>query len=115
MNIVDISKLKNRISELIAIYLFEFKKQDECGGDLHVILEDGNVDNESIEICRKWCVESNDIFGVLICDTLLLLGERRRWNLYLKNWGIPKEYEEKFDRCFSKESIFSFFQLFDGR
>jgi hypothetical protein len=110
MNVVDISKLKNRISELIAIYLFEFKKQDELGGDLHIILQGGNICDASINACREFCLKSGDVFGILICDTLSLISENKRWNLYLKNWGIPKEYEEKFDRCFSKESIYSFFQ-----
>lgn len=56
------------------------KTGNEVGGSLHVVLEDGNVSNGSIEFCRKYAVENNDPDGVALAELLLgmSLTQRRK-------------------------------------
>lgn len=59
-------KLANDVQNLVdAIY-----DQDSLGGPLHVVLEDGNLDNKSI----KWCLDNtiancSDIVMKVLCIT----------------------------------------------
>lgn len=65
-----------------------------CGGNLHILLDDGNYDPPSILFCLKECLkhperEESDL-GILICKELLKLSAEeltyfsKRWN----NWDI---------------------------
>jgi len=41
-----------------------------CGGNLHIVLDDGNLEDSSIEVCRKAAEEAADREGVEIAEEL---------------------------------------------
>lgn len=51
------------------------KEGNICGGNLHVVLDDGNYNPSSIEFCRKEAEKDNDADGVLLCLVLALFTE----------------------------------------
>lgn len=50
----------------------------KVGGNCHVILEDLNVDDDSIKHCLESCKESGDIQGQFIMENFLLLRKGAR-------------------------------------
>lgn len=78
---------------------------NECGGDLHVVLDDDNIDNDTIECCRKHMKKNNNkniTIGNTILDGLASIGEQqRRWvtyNIYsMKDEGREREVLEEFE------------------
>lgn len=97
MELVNINAIKKHLGVFVSIYLYEFKKIEEAGGNLHNVLDDGNVDDSNILWCKEKCESENDTFGIFICDLLLSISERKRWNMYLKNWKIDSELDGKYD------------------
>lgn len=71
---------------------------NSCGGALHIVLDDGNIEDDCIEFCRRHCETQSDGFGVLLCDALLALTERERHSVYCARTGIsdydPTEDDE---------------------
>lgn len=65
----DAMELWDQFSILVAYY--KSIKGNYCGGNLHTILEDGNILDADILFCRRACVKSNDTLGLLLCDILL--------------------------------------------
>ncbi len=59
---------------LISNYLDTF----HAGGNLHIVLEDGNFDDDSIVFCKRRCRKAGDAFGVVICGELLSYEEGLR-------------------------------------
>lgn len=54
---------------------------NEAGGSLHLVLDDGNNDEESVRFCLKWAISRGDECGELFARVLLLCSERQRANL----------------------------------
>lgn len=72
-------KIKNDIQNLIdAIY-----DQHPCGGPLHIVLDDGNLDDDSINWCLNNTIENCDdivlkIISKTCAELLLQLPEEER-------------------------------------
>ena len=70
--------------ETINTYITALYNLPECGtgGLLHIVLDDGNVDDESITFCLKGCAAHPEreewLIGMLICSELLKLPEEKR-------------------------------------
>lgn len=62
-------KYKPIINDLINCY-YEIDG-NSAGGNLHIVLDDGNKDHDSIIFCKERCKSDNDQLGLLICNTLL--------------------------------------------
>ena len=58
------------------------KPLNGVGGSLHIVLEDGNIEDGHIEYCKQYAIEQNDTDGVMIADLLLRMSETQRWKLY---------------------------------
>ena len=72
-----VERLKNNIQNLIdAIY-----DQHPSGGPLHIVLDDGNIDDDSINWCLNNSIENcDDIVLKVICKTCAeLLLELPEW------------------------------------
>ena len=67
------SRTTAEIVELVEAYYA--KPGNLAGGNLHIVLDDGNVEDENIEWCRERCLEAGDSDGLLLCT---LLAERGR-------------------------------------
>ena len=48
------------------------------GGNLHIVLDDINVSDDSILWCRDRCITQRDFDGVFLCDLLLQYTEDQR-------------------------------------
>ena len=63
------------------------KPGNGAGGSLHIVLDDGNLDNKDILFCREWAEKENDADGVVLADVLLSMSKTQRKKLYS---GGPK-------------------------
>jgi len=52
------------------------------GGNLHIILDDGNIDNEDVKFCLDECKKSCDSEGVILCGLLLRMSKTQRRKMY---------------------------------
>lgn len=52
-----------------------------AGGSLHIVLDDGNADRESVEWCHTRAREHGDKDGMALCDLLLTLSDAERESL----------------------------------
>lgn len=63
----------DRIQELVrAYYAIE---GNEAGGSLHIVLDDGNKDRESVEFCVGYARENGDAAGEWLARAILLLSD----------------------------------------
>lgn len=53
-----------------------------AGGSLHIVLDDGNVEDGSVEFCRDWAVDHDDHDGELLAEVLLRMSKTQRSKLY---------------------------------
>ena len=54
-----------------------------AGGSLHIILDDGNIEDNSVQYCIQYAIEHKDRPGENLARKLLLLSWRQRARLYL--------------------------------
>ena len=64
------------IKELVAEY--DEIPENICGGNLHIILDDFNVEDSSIIACYEFSKENKDYLGMLICSKLMGIDESER-------------------------------------
>ena len=76
-----------------------YLKSYPTGGNLHLVLDNDNYDNYSIEFCLIQCIEQNDNKGKDICKHLLTLSISDRIRL-CKN--IPHWELDNFDYEYTK-------------
>lgn len=55
---------------------------NEVGGNLHIVLDDGNLENEIIAWCMQRCINEQDFLGFSICDNLLRITYKEREVIY---------------------------------
>ena len=63
------------------------KPNNICGGSLHVVLDDGNVGDSTVEFCEKCAAENGDEDGVALARILRRMSKTQRKKLYM----LPKE------------------------
>lgn len=54
-----------------------------AGGNLHIVIEDGNIRNDDIEWCLDKSKKNGDDKGVEICELLLLMSKTQRRKIYM--------------------------------
>lgn len=54
---------------------------NDAGGNLHIVLDDSNLDDECISWCLAKCSEQGDDMGAQIATELLKLPEAQRWTM----------------------------------
>jgi len=55
---------------------------NEAGGNLHLMLDDGNMEDENLMFCLKQCAEAQDSVGVMLVAVIATLDEDERADLY---------------------------------
>jgi hypothetical protein len=58
------------------------KPENTCGGNLHIVLDDGNMDVGCVEFCKNRCIEENDTDGFRIAQELLAIKYHERLKIY---------------------------------
>ena len=57
------------------------KPGNRVGGNLHIVLDEGNVCDGHIEYCLERCREKGDADGVALAETLLRMSKTQRLKL----------------------------------
>lgn len=55
--------------------------QNGAWGSLHVVLDDHNVDDESVEHCQEWATKRGDTEGAELAGLLLRMSQTQRAKL----------------------------------
>ena len=56
-----------------------WKDSGQTWGSLHIVLDDFNVEDESVEHCKQWAVAEEDTLGVELAEILLQQTEFARF------------------------------------
>lgn len=68
--------MKEFLKKLISEY-YEIK-ENVCGGNLHIMLDDGNLNDRDIIWCYDHCEGKKDYLGMLICSLMIQVDETDR-------------------------------------
>lgn len=50
-------------------------------GSLHIVLDDNNVDDDSVAFCKAWALEHGDAEGAALADILATMSKTQRRKL----------------------------------
>jgi hypothetical protein len=70
-------KKKPTIPEVLPL-IKEYYKTNLAGGNLHIVLDDGNTNNSHLYYCLEQAKSNSDLLGVQIIEALLLMSNRQR-------------------------------------
>lgn len=74
---------KIRIPDVIHMFkAYRAKPGNLCWGSLHIVLDDGNFEDSSVEFCRGYAVENGDSDGEVLARLLLKMSKTQRKKLY---------------------------------
>jgi len=79
---VGAGSLRDCLITMICCYYKEFG--NVVGGNLHIVLSDGNVENHNVKWCLGLAESRGDFMGVAIAKYLLLLTEEDREELIMQ-------------------------------
>ena len=57
------------VHDLLEIYVHD--QGNITGGYLHIVLDDMNIEDRSVEFCYRECLKNNDLVGYKIAEILL--------------------------------------------
>lgn len=58
------------------------KPNNGAGGNLHIVLDDGNVEDSHVEFCLNQARRYGDLDGVALAEILLKMSKTQRLKLY---------------------------------
>jgi hypothetical protein len=61
------------------------KEENGAGGSLHIVLDDGNVEDSSVEFCIEEAEKRGDKDGVELGKILLRMSKTQRNKLYMNH------------------------------
>lgn len=65
------------------------KPGNSVGGNLHLVLEDGNVSDRDVAYCREIALERGDADGADLAERLMGMSKTQRRKLYLARKARP--------------------------
>jgi len=84
-NLVDrIRKNENWFDEFIGM-VKEYYIDEPCGGSLHIVLDDGNIDKDSVRWCAGYACGANDDIGSDLANLMLHMNYNQRKKIYYSN------------------------------
>jgi hypothetical protein len=69
---------------------YNLREKNSCGGNLHIVLDDDNVETYHISSCIDSCIEDNDIDGIALASLLLQFGEADRLRI-IEHWTMNRK------------------------
>jgi len=67
------------VPEVMPLIRAYYAKPDHgAGGSLHIVLDDGNTDDDDIRWCREYAVEQGDADGIVLADLLVQMSRAQR-------------------------------------
>jgi len=83
--------MKPTVPDVIPLIEAYYKKPgNEVGGNLHVVLDDYNIDTASVQFCLDQATAENDADGVKLAEMLLQMSRTQRLKAATKAkkyWG----------------------------
>lgn len=67
---------------LVAPLVVAFYQNEPAGGGLHVVLDDGNIEDDSVRYCVNQAAKEGDAPAELLGRVLLLMSRTQRIELY---------------------------------
>lgn len=67
------------------------------GGNLHIVLSDGNIQTADVEFCREEARNARDHVGLALAELLLELTEEERQEVYVAL--LPPGHSEREERA----------------
>lgn len=61
----------------------ELYKRHPAGGPLHIVLDDGNVDDDDVGFCLEAALEAKDAEAIKLCSLLMKMSRTQRTKLYM--------------------------------
>lgn len=81
--------MKPTIPEVWPMVIDYYGKPGNCaGGHLHIVLDDGNIDDDDVEFCLQSAKQNGDFDGVRLATKLLAMSKTQRRKLY----AMPGKY-----------------------
>jgi len=71
-----VGELANRIAE------YYKKEGNGCGGNCHLVLDDGNLEDSDIQFCKGYCACAEDSDGLSIMRDMLSMNPEERQKVY---------------------------------
>ena len=74
--------LKPTIPEVLPL-ISRFAKipENNVGGCLHIVFDDGNVDDSSVQSCLDYAIERSDYLAIEVAEVLLRMSKTQRLKL----------------------------------
>ncbi len=64
------------------------KPGNGVGGSLHIVLEDGNVQNHNVQHCLEYAQQHNDEDGAKLAEILLQMSKTQRLKISYEVWPL---------------------------
>ncbi len=78
---------KPTVTEVLPLVKAFYEKEGNgCGGNLHIVLDDGNIEDDHILYCLGKCKIYFDSDGMVICTLLLKMSKTQRLKIYNNRW-----------------------------
>lgn len=75
--------MKPTVPEVLPLmYAYYRKDGNNSGGSLHIVLDDGNVSDKSVQFCLDRAIECGDADGTALAKKLLLMSKTQRKKMY---------------------------------
>lgn len=68
---------------ILLIKKYYSREGNGAGGNLHIILDDGNMEDDWINYCKQECIKKKDKDGVIICNKLLKLSYKEKQEILI--------------------------------
>jgi hypothetical protein len=76
---VTAPKAKHRVPDVVKMVREYYRKPgNAAGGNLHLVLEEPNYDDDSVRYCMFACVDRGDVEGSILALTLLECSKSQR-------------------------------------
>lgn len=77
----------NMSEVLLHVTAYYAKPGNAAGGCLHIVLDDGNVQDEHVKFCRDYAAQEGDEDGVALAELLLKMSVAQREQVFLADKG----------------------------
>lgn len=85
---MNLEKFKPLVFELIEYYTTQI--DNPTGGSLHIVLDDGNLDDGDLFHCQEFAQKHKDDFGYFLATLLRYFTKEERTEMHKSGWQRPE-------------------------
>jgi hypothetical protein len=79
---------KLQIMWMLCALIPQYYRTEITGGSCHIVLDDINLDDSSVQFCVEYSEKEGDFFGKTIAEMMLKLDEAEREQVLTEAWKI---------------------------